>query len=203
MPTGYTYPIEEHESYTFEQFVWSCARAFGALILMRDEPSGAPIPDEFQPSDTYAKWASEAKSEIVRLSALTPEQAETEAAEEYARELARSEAYNLKTTTNNARFLAMRSKVADWQPPTSEHEGLKRFMLEQLDLSVSDYVSPPPVKRGGPDWLRFKLTEAHNRAERSVTQNTEEIARTNGRNDWLKALRESVPYQEQPTKETR
>jgi len=37
MPTGYTNCIKD--GVTFEQFVWKCARAMGALVMMRDEPS--------------------------------------------------------------------------------------------------------------------------------------------------------------------
>ena len=45
MPTGYTAGILEGE--TFEQYALQCAKAFGALVMMRDEPSDAPIPDQF------------------------------------------------------------------------------------------------------------------------------------------------------------
>lgn len=40
MPTGYTDAIKDGIS--FNQFILSCARAFGALITMRDEPSSVP-----------------------------------------------------------------------------------------------------------------------------------------------------------------
>ena len=36
MPTGYTHELHEGEEISFEKFVMSCARAFGALVLMRD-----------------------------------------------------------------------------------------------------------------------------------------------------------------------
>lgn len=53
MPTGYTANVPD--GITFEQFVWQCARGMGALVMMRDEPTGAPIPERFEPSDYNAK----------------------------------------------------------------------------------------------------------------------------------------------------
>ena len=47
MPTGYTAPIKDGIS--FNDFMWGCARAFGALIMMRDDPPGTPIPERFEP----------------------------------------------------------------------------------------------------------------------------------------------------------
>lgn len=67
MPTGYTANV--HDGITFEQFVWQCARGMGALVTMRDEPTGAPIPERFEPSDYNAKRLQEAKDELVRLRA--------------------------------------------------------------------------------------------------------------------------------------
>ena len=65
MPTGYTAAVKD--GITFEQFAWSCARAFGALIDMRDSPTGAPIPQRFEPSQYNAVEAEKASAEIERL----------------------------------------------------------------------------------------------------------------------------------------
>jgi hypothetical protein len=51
MPTGYTAPIAD--GMTFEQFALGCARAFGALVTMRDEPSDAPIPERLEPDTPF------------------------------------------------------------------------------------------------------------------------------------------------------
>lgn len=52
MPTGYTHGVQDGTVTEFRDFALICARAFGATILMRDDPMDAPIPDEFQ-SSTY------------------------------------------------------------------------------------------------------------------------------------------------------
>lgn len=53
MPTGYTYPVCEGKITEFPDFALSCARAFGALISMREEPMDAPLPDEIAASTNY------------------------------------------------------------------------------------------------------------------------------------------------------
>lgn len=38
MPTGYTAPVVDGEVTELKEFVWRCARAFGALVYLRDDP---------------------------------------------------------------------------------------------------------------------------------------------------------------------
>lgn len=59
MPTGYTYPVAEEKVDTLAEFALQCARAFGACVTMRDEPSNKPIPEEFKPSLHYQKKLDE------------------------------------------------------------------------------------------------------------------------------------------------
>jgi hypothetical protein len=68
MPTGYTCIIEDKPDVTFAEYVWRCARAFGALLSMREDSLDAPIPDELKSEDTdYYKTAYEkAKQETVK-----------------------------------------------------------------------------------------------------------------------------------------
>ena len=59
MPTGYTSKIAD--GIGFKDFALSCARAFGACIEMRDDPSDKPIPNEFKPNDYHKKRMAAAK----------------------------------------------------------------------------------------------------------------------------------------------
>jgi len=70
MPTGYTAKLME-SGQTFQDFVMQCARAFGACVMMRDDPMDAPIPERFEPSDYNVKRLAEAKAELVKLQAMT------------------------------------------------------------------------------------------------------------------------------------
>jgi hypothetical protein len=61
--TGYVHHMVE-KNQTFPQFAMSCARAFGALIEMRDEGMDAKIPDEIKPEPYHKKAAAEARKEL-------------------------------------------------------------------------------------------------------------------------------------------
>lgn len=53
MPTGYTNRIQNGEITEFKDFALACARAFGALISMRDDALDAPMPAEILPDTKY------------------------------------------------------------------------------------------------------------------------------------------------------
>ena len=68
MPTGYTAELME-KGEPFNRFVMRCARAFGALIDLRDAQMDAPIPEKFEPSDYHVKALAKALAELERLDA--------------------------------------------------------------------------------------------------------------------------------------
>jgi hypothetical protein len=196
MPTGYTAAIAR--GITFDQFVWDCARAFGALVMMRDEPQGTPIPARFEPSPYYATRVSEARAKLTHLRALTIEQAHAECVAEFQRELTSTSKRIQEKEELRAKYTAMLERVDAWQPPTPEHVGLKEFMQKQIRESIdwdcsTKYDTSPECKTTGA-WHTLAIAKAElelNMAEQSLR---EEIERVESRNDWLSALRESVPY---------
>lgn len=137
MPTGYTAPIYEGKEMTFEQFMLRCARNFGALISMREEPLDVPIPDDFQPDDYHKnqieKWQKKAAM-FVR-----PKREDLESEYQAAYDKAKAE-YDEKEVERKAlrnRYADMIEKVKNWQPPTSDHENLKKFAISQLEDSMN------------------------------------------------------------------
>jgi hypothetical protein len=195
MPTGYTAIIEEKNA-TFEEFVWRCARAFGALITMRDEPLDAPLPDRIEPSTVAEKLLAEAKAEVARFEAMTAEEAEKAAFADYTARATEYREAAARAADLRTRYASMRARVADWQPPTHEHEGLKKFMVDQLGLCSRDGFGPwgaPPALETGGAWRIRRLTQAVRDVERYEQSVREECERTESRCHWLAALRESVP----------
>ena len=67
---SYTYELVD-KKLTFPQFAMRCARAFGALIEMRDDSMDAPIPDEFSPSDYHVKAKAKAEETLKRLRSIS------------------------------------------------------------------------------------------------------------------------------------
>lgn len=195
MPTGYTAAIEKGIS--FEQFVWSCARGMGALIMMRDDASDAPIPESFKPSPYNAEALAKANTRVAELQAMTSDVAEVEAAKSYDAELASHTKILADKAALLSKYEAMQERVSAWVPPTNDHKGFRSFMLEQISESIrfdcgTSYYTAPERLTGG-EWLARELDKAHRDVAYHAKANVEEIERTNGRNAWVAALRQSVP----------
>ena len=198
MPTGYTACIKEGAP--FEDFVMGCARAMGALIMMRDEPSSAPIPERFETSSFYARKVDEVKKEIDRLDRMLLSEADVESELEYKNEIKRLRKYITDALELRAKYVDMRSKVRAWTPPTTEHNGFKDFMIQQLEGSIdfdcnTDYYQKKLNEfklETGQEWLAKKQAKATQDLVFQTTEMEREIERTEERNAWLKALRNSL-----------
>lgn len=193
MPTGYTAAVVDGKQTEFPDFAMSCARAFGALITMRDDPADAPIPDEFKPSTYSADRLEEAKGKLALLQAMTPEEADAAAWNAFTEGNRSADEYDAKNDAEDARLEAMAEKVRAWTPPTAEHQGLKTFMLEQISISKhGDYRSSRPQKMTGAQWLEAETKDAMREIGYHAKSQAEEEARASGRTAWVAALRQSL-----------
>ncbi len=191
MPTGYTAAVGTGEISTLKQFALSCARGMGACITMRDDPSDAPIPERFEPStEYYEKNLEAAKTRLSDIDTLSETECDALAEEAHATRLAAHEQYEADRKAENDRYRDMLAAVRAWQ---TEAEGIKEFMSQQLEISISDYLSPPPQKLNGPAWREeTRLKALHDIAYHEKAM-AEEVHRTEMRNLWLAALRRSLP----------
>lgn len=196
MPTGYTAKIADGT--TFNDFVMACARGMGALIMMRDEPSNAPIPERFEPSDYHATKQVAAEMELGRLLRMAPEEAEQATRTEFMEESARHFETMQKNDDLRQKYEAMLAEVKAWQPPTPDHEGVKKFMAEQITGSIDFdcdngyYRDNAPKRLNGPEWLEKKIAAARHDIDHHRKNHSEEVERTESRNRWLKSLRDSL-----------
>ena len=198
MPTGYTYPVVDGKVTDFPEFAMQCARAFGALITMREDPMDAEIPDEFKPSDYSGKKLAEAKAKLKKLHALSPAQVQERADESYAIQLKAHLDYRARMRLENDRLDAMLKHVRSWRPPTSEHKGLKEFMVEQLTTSKHDmkWGSEEPVKRSAEDWLASEIASAKREVDYHTKDDEQEKERAASRTEWVRQLRASLKQSE-------
>lgn len=196
MPTGYTAAIAD--GIGFEQFVMSCARAMGACILMRDEPANAPIPERFEPSDYHTRKLEEATATLAKLRAMTCDEIEAAAQEAFDAETKANTEAIARDRELRGKYEAMLQQVQAWAPPTPDHDGLKRFMTEQLtesirfDCNEDYYQSRKPKLKTGEQWRADQIASALHDAEYHGKEHAEEVVRTESRNDWLRSLRESL-----------
>ena len=195
MPTGYTSVIAE--GFTFEKFAMTCARAFGAMILMRDESTDAEIPDEFKPSEHHLVKLHAAQARQSALLGMS--HPEMEAGVALANQTAQ-ESYKTRRAGKDklqAQYEAMLVRVQAWTPPTADHEGLKKFMVDQITQSLDfdcgvGCIEDEPQPRLASEWLNDEFAKVNRDIAYYTKAHAEEVERTNDRNNWLKALRASL-----------
>jgi hypothetical protein len=198
MPTGYTAAIQE--GITFEKFVLQCARAFGALIEMRDDPMDAPIPDEFKPTDYHQNKIAEIEAKMAEVKALSTSECMVRAQEEYDAEVLSYEDSINKALATKEKYSAMLSRVRAWKPPTSDHQGLKDFMIEQItgsidfDCSIDYYYKHLAGLKplSGMEWRTKTINDLIRQLGYHKDEHIKEVERAAGRNQWVKDLRESL-----------
>lgn len=194
MPTGYTAAIAE--GITFKQYALNCARAFGALIMMRDDPADAPIPEKFEPSNWHTERLQEASERLTQLRLMNHSDAESaalaaygDATREYDKRLAEREVLRKK-------YEAMLAQVVAWQAPSQDHLEYKAFMEKQIresiDFDCSDYGERPRLQSGA-EWLSAAIKKAEWDVAYHTKEDAKERERTAGRNQWIKQLRDALP----------
>jgi hypothetical protein len=134
MPTGYTAPIAD--GITFEQYALSCARAFGALVTMRDEPASAPIPDRFDPSNHHQQALERTHTELNRLLGLSAEQIAEEAQKDFQERLGSHSKRMQRAADLRVKYEEMLAHVRAWKSPSPDHDQYKAFMESQISDSI-------------------------------------------------------------------
>lgn len=196
MPTGYTNKIGEGQS--FEDFILGCARAFGALVTMRDDSQDTPIPEKFEASEYHLREAAAAAIELEKLKEMPFEEAEKRAKEKYESEL-----MSIENSINSARELEatykqMLSQVMAWKAPTADHMELKKFMVQQIEESIkfdcdTGYYLGKDIKLlTGEQWRTGEIKQAFEGIDYHKKEQAKEVERIARRNDWITRLRESL-----------
>ena len=196
MPTGYTAAIKDGIS--FETYALICARAFGALVMMRDEPFDAPMPERFEPIDYHAKAIRTAQERLEELDRMSLEDAATAAQVAYTAEVDRIRKIMADNDALRVKYNAMLQRIAAWQPPTPDHEGLKQFMREQIESSINFdcsneyYLRSQPRQLSALEWRSEQVEKAREDIAYHSKEHAEEVGRAHTCTDWVKALRESL-----------
>lgn len=196
MPTGYTHGVQTGEIETLEAFAMCCARAFGALVTMRDDSGDTPIPDKLEPStDYHDENIKEARAVLNEVPGLSLEECNKRSFSEYEGCLAAHTSCEATRYDEKIRYEGMIEKVEDWNPSASL-KGLKDFMLEQLRDSLKHdcgYKNEPPEMLAGEGWREAQLKKASRDVGYHTDERNKEIARVRERNKWLADLRNSLP----------
>lgn len=196
MPSGYTAPVQEGKVTEFREFAFSCARAFGALITMREDPSDAPIPERFEPDTKYHDGElARARKTLNEVEGMPADECEREAAAQHRHALEDRRKRKAEKDVVRQRYEAMLAKVEAWEPPSPDHIEMKNFMAKQLRDSIEwDCIvyGEEPARLSGQEWRELQLVTARRAIDYHTEGRREEIERVEGRNRWIQQLRESL-----------
>jgi len=196
MPSGYTAPVQSGEITELPDFAMTCARAFGALIEMRDDPVGAKIPAGFPVDPHYYESVRQATENVQKWEAISPHTAVTLRAAEIREKQVQDDKRAKEKSLQRGRYEAMLVKVEAWTPPTTEHQGLKDYMCKQLRDSIewdcTDYLERPKPALTADQWLAEKRAGAQSSLDYAKKSLAEAEERIRGRNQWVADLRKSL-----------
>jgi hypothetical protein len=195
MPTGYTADlVEGKKDISFESFAMSCARNFGALISMREDPMDAKVPEEFKPSPYYADRIKELRKELAHLNGMTPEERLEYGRKRQLQNQDHDKQSILKAQEIGTGLGQMLNAVKSWKPPTPDHFGLKNFMVEQLESTIKYDTEPYLIFRPDKSVESYHLeavAECSSSLSRAIEENVKEVECCRQRTEWVKSLRES------------
>lgn len=196
MPTGYTAELME-KGMPFNTFVMQCARAFGACVEMRDESLDVPVPDKFEPDPYHTKALIEAQEELRNLKLMNAHEQLAYGERRRASAIRSAREAHKRYLAEDARLLAMKAEVLKWEPPSAEHEGLKKFMLEQIEVSLhGKYNGSESLQHALEsiplDYYRQAVQAAKDNIAYHKKGQLEENKRAAERTKWVQTLKKSL-----------
>ena len=191
MPTGYAVGIED--GMEFKYFVLRCARAFG---IMRDDSSDAEIPNEWKSEPYYLEKVEESRCNLIEIQSITLFQATHKALEVYNTEVDRIAKRKQEILDLEKKYQKRLKQVEAWNPPTTDHNRLKEFMIDQineaikLDCSLGNFIEPKLLT--GEEWLAQQREWYEKDIEYYQEQYDKSVERVNNRTKWVQALKKSL-----------
>ena len=198
MPTGNTAPIYEgEEGFTPARYIARVARGFGAMIHLRDHPSGDALILPRNDDQYYRTQLAIKQQEL----AAAMDRSKDEWAQLRAEETEKVKAYNEKSRADWHRrrtdYLSYIEAVKAWVPPTDEHVKLKEFALSQLEESLQFDCGHEPYEQSLPaDNLDTYIAKEVEKLAKAVSYNSEHLAKIasaqDGRRVWIQQLADSL-----------
>ncbi len=195
-PTEYTAAITEGDGISFNAFAMRCARAFGALVQMRDMPMDAPIPEKFEQSSYHAEQITDDETTLSELIAMPEGDIADACQKEYDEGMVYYTERLDSIAAQKLKYASMLNEVEAWVPPTSDHEELKSFMRNQIQESIdhdcsTTYTEPPKKVMPG-DWHAQKIDTITRSIEYHKKHHTDDVSRAATRTEWVRQLRNSL-----------
>lgn len=198
MPTGYTASIKE-KGFTFKDYALLCARNFGALIHMRDEPFSNPIVKP-ELSTWYYDKLKEVQEEYNDFKESSIDQLKEKFKEEVNDKI---KSYTKRCDEANAllkEYNKFLKEAYNYIPPNDNFYNYKKFMIEQLEMSIKgdcniDYYLKEIKKLKEidfEDWYEEKIKKYLWDIERYTKEQKNEEERNKKSSEWIDQLIDSL-----------
>lgn len=202
MPTGYTSYIKDGKITSGKEFLKLCIRAFGIAVDLKDESLDVPTPNHFEPHPYYEKAYKDSLVSREKAYSMTLEEVKKDIISKYNDNKGRAEKILEEYKDEDEKYLKVREEVEKWTPPTPEHEDLKKFCLEQIDMSLNTALyewcekdinkeldtSDDTVKK----YIDILRDNADEKLKRAYKNWQEELRRVEEKNLWMKQFLDSL-----------
>ena len=198
MSTGYTSEIGTKDNLTFKEFTLKCARAFGACLHQRDDASDV-LPQKQEVDKYHIDELNSAIKKLKILKKTTKKVLRQIFEKEFLKRNKELLISIEKTHALQSKYESMLDKVNNWIPPSTEHDGLKKFMIEQIaesikwDCSTSYYEEGlSREKESFEEYYTDKLKSLEKDIKYHEEKYNEDVERTNKANQWIEDLYNSL-----------
>lgn len=195
MPSGYTHDIYDGKEVTGVEFILKCSRAFGAAVMMREEPLSNPI-REIEVSDYHIKSMERASRDLENILALSTDEIIATIEENYQQRLEDIQQTLEAKNKLRASYEKVLREVEAWVPPTDEHSRLKEYAIEQLESSIDFDCDTshlyPPTKESPDEWMAGCIQYYEGEVAYHTKQYEEEVQRVAKQNKWVRDLYDSL-----------
>ncbi|MFA5135295.1 MAG: hypothetical protein WC505_05955 [Patescibacteria group bacterium] len=197
MPTGYTCIIDDNPNTTLRQFMLRCVRGMGVCMEMRDDPLEDLPPKVLKPDTTYSeKRLAESQERLQKLKNMSVAEVKRACIKDNCKTLEAWEKCSEESAAVRQRYLAMKQQVEAWTPPTSQHQGYKEFMLEQLvtgGMLNYEHHDHEPEAQSPDAWLADEIRQAKDDVQYYTKDIEKTLQRYRKANEWLEQFWASLP----------
>ena len=203
MPTGYTSYINDGKITNGADFLKLCTRAFGVAIELKDEDLPVPTPIHFEPDPYYKEQYEKAVKKRNKYRKMTLDEARKEFIVQSIENINSTKSHLKNLIGENDKYRAIRNEIMQWIPPTSDHEKLKEYAINQLDISMNSadtikYYKEESDKmiddneKAVTEYLDRKRKMTKENVVRSYKKWQENIKETEEKNLWMKQFLDSL-----------
>ena len=199
MPSGYTEGILSGTINDLNDFIWMCARGFGAFITQKDNIDEPPILKE-KPNPYYKNKIKQLLNEQQKYNEYTDDDWQNEYLK-YIEDQLKDIDNNIKEKIESKeKYENILNQVKEWIPPNENFHKLKSFMINQIEESIDFDCDTSFWQERKNKISNLKLEQYKRNVLNDINESLilnkeyydEEVQRVKERNQWKQQLIESI-----------